>query len=133
AAGRSDRHHHCHHDRGPQPGGGPHLFPARSPGSVPMTAATVTPDLTTPTVPRNSLPRVLWQALLADKLALVALIFILVLLFAAIFAPVVAPHEPEIGGLMQRNKPPLSPNPGGGFPHLLGTDQLGRDLFTRLL
>lgn len=98
-----------------------------------MTAATVTPDLTTPTVPRNSLPRVLWQALLADKLALAALIFILALLFAAIFAPVVAPYEPEIGGLMQRNKPPLSPNPGGGFPHLLGTDQLGRDLFTRLL
>jgi peptide/nickel transport system permease protein len=83
--------------------------------------------------PQRQLPRLLWRALLADKLAFAALAFLTLLIFAAIFAPVIAPYPPETGGLMLRNKPPLTPNPGGGFPHLLGTDQLGRDLFTRLL
>ncbi|MGH3705339.1 MAG: ABC transporter permease, partial [Agromyces sp.] len=76
--------------------------------------------------------RILWRALLADKLALAALVFLVLLVLAAIFAPVVSPYDPESGGLMLRNKPPLTPNPDGGFPHLLGTDQLGRDVLVRL-
>lgn len=95
-------------------------------------AAVLTADIRG-AAPKPSLRRVLWRALVADKLALVALIFLVLLLFSAIFAPLVAPYPPEIGGLMLRNKPPLTPNAAGGFPHLLGTDQLGRDLFTRLL
>ena len=95
-------------------------------------AAVITAD-SRGAAPKASLRRVLWRALLADKLALVALAFLVLLLFAAIFAPLVAPYPPEVGGLMLRNKPPLTPGAAGGFPHLLGTDQLGRDLFTRLL
>jgi peptide/nickel transport system permease protein len=98
-----------------------------------MTAAALDTDAGLAPPPQRQLWRILWHALLADKLALAALVFLLALFFAAIFAPVVAPYDPEAGGLMLRNKPPLTPNPDGGFPHLLGTDQLGRDLFSRIL
>jgi peptide/nickel transport system permease protein len=69
----------------------------------------------------------------ADKLALVALAFLIVLLFSAIFAPLVAPYPPEVGGLMLRNKPPLTAASDGGFPYVLGTDALGRDQLSRLI
>jgi hypothetical protein len=32
-----------------------------------------------------------------------------------------------------RNQPPLTRGPDGGFPYLLGTDPLGRDILSRLL
>ncbi|MDQ4044417.1 MAG: ABC transporter permease, partial [Chloroflexota bacterium] len=73
-------------------------------------------------------------ALTRDKLTLTAVIFLVVLVFSAAFAPVVAPFDPEEQSLMLRNQPPLTEAEDGGFPpHLLGTDQLGRDLLSRLL
>jgi peptide/nickel transport system permease protein len=73
------------------------------------------------------------RALAADKLALSSLVFLTLLVLAAIFAPVIAPYGIDDGGLMLRNKPPMTEDPDGGFPHVLGTDPLGRDLLTRLL
>jgi peptide/nickel transport system permease protein len=56
------------------------------------------------------------------------------LLFCAIFAPLVAPFDPEEQSLMLRNQPPMTEAEDGTFPpHLLGTDQLGRDLLSRIL
>lgn len=46
---------------------------------------------------------------------------------AAILAPWLAPHDPMKADFVQSLKPPGSPG------HLLGTDQLGRDLFARVL
>ena len=74
------------------------------------------------------------RALLADKLALAALVFLTILVLAAVFAGVVAPHDPEKGGgLALRNDPPMTEAADGGLPHVLGTDQQGRDLLTRLI
>ena len=73
------------------------------------------------------------RSLLADKLAFAALAFLTLLVVAAALAGVVAPHDPEAGGLMLRNKPPLTASADGGLPYLLGTDQLGRDLLSRLI
>ena len=73
------------------------------------------------------------RALLHDKLTLAAAIFLLILLLATVFAGVVAPHDPERGGLMMRNQPPMTEASDGSFPHLLGTDALGRDQLSRLL
>ena len=73
------------------------------------------------------------RALVHDKLALVAAVFLLVLAFATIFAGIVAPHDPEKGGLMLRNKPPMTEAADGGIPYVLGTDALGRDQLSRLL
>jgi peptide/nickel transport system permease protein len=46
---------------------------------------------------------------------------------AALLAPVVAPHHPDHIDTARRLAPPLSPG------HLLGTDEFGRDLASRLL
>ncbi|GGP97700.1 ABC transporter permease [Streptosporangium pseudovulgare] len=48
------------------------------------------------------------------------------LVLAALLAPVLAPYDPDIGSIVQRYLPP-------GPEHLLGTDQSGRDLLSRLL
>ncbi len=73
------------------------------------------------------------RALTQDKLAFVAAIFLTVLVLSAVFAPWVAPHDPERGGLMLRNKPPMTAAADGGFPYVLGTDPLGRDELSRLI
>jgi peptide/nickel transport system permease protein len=50
----------------------------------------------------------------------------------AIFANLLAPHNPEIGSLTARFKPPVWQT-GGTAKYLLGTDQLGRDVLSRLI
>jgi len=48
------------------------------------------------------------------------------------FANQLAPHNPEVGSLTARFKPPFWV-PGGSTDYLLGTDQLGRDVLSRLI
>lgn len=57
---------------------------------------------------------------------------IVVVVGAAIAAPVIAPTEPNRVDIVKRLRPPswIAPDSQGG---LLGTDQLGRDLFTRII
>jgi peptide/nickel transport system permease protein len=50
----------------------------------------------------------------------------------AIFANLLAPHNPEVGALTARFKPPFWLK-GGSTEYLLGTDQLGRDVLSRLI
>jgi peptide/nickel transport system permease protein len=50
----------------------------------------------------------------------------------AVFANFLAPHNPEIGSLTARFKPPFWQT-GGTTKYLLGTDQLGRDVLSRLI
>ena len=50
----------------------------------------------------------------------------------AIFANQIAPHNPEVGSLTARFKPPFWVK-GGSTLYLLGTDQLGRDVLSRLI
>lgn len=71
--------------------------------------------------------------LIRNKLAVVGLILVSLLLFCGIFGPLIAPWPYQVQDLAavqangNRPLPPLSPG------HLLGTDQLGRDLLSRLL
>lgn len=51
---------------------------------------------------------------------------------AAIFADVIAPYDPTQNNLIGRLQPPAFAS-GGSRDHLLGTDQLGRDLLSRLI
>ena len=103
-------------------------------GVASTTAAPVgTPsDALAPSVRRRS-RQIYLRALLRDKFALGSALFLIVLVGSAIFAGVVAPHDPEAGGLMLRNKPPMTDNADGGFPYLLGTDALGHDQLSRLI
>jgi peptide/nickel transport system permease protein len=54
------------------------------------------------------------------------------LAFAAVFANVLAPHDPEVGKLAARFHPPAW-QAGGSMDFLLGTDHLGRDVLSRLI
>jgi peptide/nickel transport system permease protein len=54
------------------------------------------------------------------------------LLFMAVFANVLAPHDPEVGSLGERFRPPVWQQ-GGSEKFLLGSDHLGRDVLSRLI
>jgi len=59
-------------------------------------------------------------------------IFVIVLLgFAALFAPIIAPYDPMAQDLKNSFLPPFWL--GGTSEHLLGTDSLGRDLLSRII
>jgi peptide/nickel transport system permease protein len=58
----------------------------------------------------------------------VVAVFVLV----ALFAPLIAPHDPYAQNLMMRLKPPFW-HEGWDPAHPLGTDQLGRDYLSRLI
>jgi len=67
-----------------------------------------------------------WRRLLANKAAVAGGIILLVLIILAIFAPWIAPHSYSYQNLELGAQPPSS-------DFLLGTDTLGRDLFSRIL
>jgi peptide/nickel transport system permease protein len=62
----------------------------------------------------------------------IPLLILAVITLVAVFANQLAPHNPEIGILSARFKPPFWLN-GGSTEYLLGTDQLGRDELSRLI
>jgi ABC-type dipeptide/oligopeptide/nickel transport system permease subunit len=57
---------------------------------------------------------------------IVAGIFILLLVIMAVFAPILAPHDPYVQDLVNRLQPPSA-------DHLLGTDDYSRDVLSRLI
>ena len=71
------------------------------------------------------------RARLSD-LPLIPIIILGVIALTAIFANLLAPHNPEIGSLTARFRPPFWQT-GGSMQHILGTDQLGRDVLSRLI
>lgn len=76
---------------------------------------------------RKSLAKVLGY----KSLALGSGIILLVVL-VAILAPLIAPHDPYAQDVTQRMIPPIW-HDQGTWDHILGTDKLGRDYFSRLL
>ena len=62
----------------------------------------------------------------------IPLLILAVITLVAIFANQLAPHNPEVGSLTARFKPPFWQH-GGTTDFLLGTDQLGRDVLSRLI
>jgi peptide/nickel transport system permease protein len=59
--------------------------------------------------------------------------FVVVVVLAAIFAPLVAPYDPVQQSLRDRLKSPTWFPEAGQRRHLLGTDQLGRDTLSRII
>lgn len=68
-----------------------------------------------------------WLRLRRNPLAMIGLCISLLLLFVAIFAPLLAPHDPITQDLGRRLLPPLTAG------NLLGTDDFGRDILSRIL
>ena len=68
-----------------------------------------------------------WLRLRRNPLAMAGLVIIGLLLVLAAFAPWLAPHDPIAQNLQNRLLPPVTPG------QLLGTDDFGRDILTRIL
>ena len=73
----------------------------------------------------------LFRELVRDKLGLASAIYLVILLLAAILAPLIAPADPNDGNLSNAMAPPVWN--GGSWSHPVGTDWQGYDVFSRLL
>jgi len=74
----------------------------------------------------------LWHNLKGNYSAIISILFIILLITSAVFSKQIAPHDPMSQDLMSRLKPPFWMD-GGSFNNPLGTDHLGRDLFSWLI
>ena len=88
--------------------------------AVPASAA-VTP------APSRSFWSVVLRQLRQDRVAMFSIVVLVIIIGAAIFAPWIAPADPFKASMMNRLLPIGSPG------HWLGTDELGRDMLTRLM
>ena len=68
----------------------------------------------------------LWRDFTANRLAMGGLVVVVVLMLASMLAPVLAPYDPGIQNLANRLARPSA-------AHWLGTDELGRDILSRIL
>lgn len=82
----------------------------------------------------SALPRLpmLARRWISSPNAVVGTFLVLAFVVAAVFAPVLAPFDPNATDLRARQIPPAWLD-GGSPQHLLGTDQLGRDILSRLV
>lgn len=76
----------------------------------------------------GSILRELWR----DKLAMIGLVVILAVVAVSLLAPVIAPYDPAEQSVLARLKPPVW-YPNGTWDHILGTDNLGRDVLSRVI
>ncbi|ANS75531.1 peptide ABC transporter permease [Paenibacillus yonginensis] len=91
-------------------------------------AAVTTTGGTPPAIPSRAEgpARETWQSFRRNKLAMLGLVIIGLFILLAIFAPLIAPYDFKEQQLMDRLKAPSG-------KHWLGTDDLGRDLFSRVI
>src|SRR3989441_9224969 len=78
-----------------------------------------------------TLPRRL-AAFRTEGFPLIPIAILMTVMLVALFANVLAPHNPEVGVLGDRFRPPAWQT-NGTLDHLLGTDHLGRDVLSRLI
>ena len=83
-------------------------------------------DEAKPAPARPSTLRAVWQRFARKKVALVALLLVGAQILVAVFAPLIAPHDPLHGDYAHTWEKP-------GRLFLLGTDDLGRDVLSRII
>ena len=93
--------------------------------STDITSAPVQPEDAPPA------PVAWWRALLADRAAMVALTLLALITLGAIFAPLIAPHDPDLNSRSVMQPPVWSER--GTWEFILGTDGQGRDILSRVL
>ena len=73
-----------------------------------------------------------WYYFRQNRGAVVGLVVFTIILFVAIFAPFIAPHDPvtQVRGAFLR---PPAWQEGGSWEYILGTDPVGRDILSRLI
>ncbi|MDE0685290.1 MAG: ABC transporter permease [Candidatus Poribacteria bacterium] len=68
----------------------------------------------------------IFRKLLKHRSATIGASIILFFIFVAIFAPLIATHDPRQANIVERLQ-------GGSASHYLGTDKVGRDIFSRIV
>ena len=74
----------------------------------------------------QTMAQMIWRSYLRHKPAMIGTVIVLIFALTAIFARYLTPFDPEKTELTNMLQPPSA-------EHLMGTDELGRDLLTRLL
>ena len=74
-----------------------------------------------------SLWRDAWRRMRRNRFAVVGMAILAILILVAVFAPWVAPHDPNAYNYRNALQPPNTPG------HILGTDELGRDVLSRVI
>jgi len=77
-------------------------------------------------IPRQTFRRLAWRRFLRHRLALAGAVIVALIVLMALFAPWLAPHEPNHVDIMLAREGPSS-------GHLLGSDVVGRDVLSRLI
>ena len=91
-------------------------------------AVSSTPSIALPqAAPSRSFWLVVLRQLKQDPVAMTAALVLLIIISAAVFAPWLAPADPYKASMLNRLLPIGSPG------HMLGTDELGRDMLSRLM
>lgn len=72
------------------------------------------------------------RQLLRSKTGMIGAVIVLIVCLIAIFAPLLATHDPNAVAPIDRLKPPVWLE-GGSSDYLLGTDNLGRDIWSRIV
>lgn len=73
-----------------------------------------------------------FQSMLTSRWALIGMLILFIVTFVAIFGPWLAPFDPNRQNLIMRLREPGMPGTGD-LTYWLGSDQLGRDVLSRLL
>lgn len=77
-------------------------------------------------VKKRSQFKEVWRRFRRNKQAMIGMVMLLILIFAAVFADFIAPYDPLKQDIINRLQPPSA-------GHFFGTDELGRDIFSRIL
>jgi peptide/nickel transport system permease protein len=72
------------------------------------------------------------RRILRHQGVVIGAVIVAAVVLIALFAPLIAPHDPYHQDLLARLKPPVW-DPRGSWAHILGTDHLGRDYLSRLI
>jgi peptide/nickel transport system permease protein len=81
---------------------------------------------------RTTRTRKILRKLVENKSAVFGLLMVLAVVFSALLAPLISPHDPILQDVEKRLFPPIGQE-GANPAHLLGTDHLGRDIVSRLI
>ena len=73
----------------------------------------------------------MWKSLKDSKTGLIGVIIVLVVFITAVTATLIVPYDPAKQDLVNKLMNPVFA--GGTTKHLLGTDQLGRDILSRII
>lgn len=77
-------------------------------------------------IKKRSQMKEIWRRFRRNRQAMLGMFMLLFLILAAVFAQVIAPYDPIQQDVIHRLQPPSA-------AHLFGTDELGRDIFSRIL